>query len=320
VGGFLVEIGKAKVLSKDEEILLTTHVQEHSRIARACQYFHQQEGRDPSDLELCNLFSMSPSELEVLRCTSRRSKQLLVEHNLKLVVSVAKRYIGRGVAVEDLIQEGITGLIRGIEKFDPTRGFKLSTYAHWWIRQACARAVNEQCRTIRLPVHVYDGLARINKASLQFEANNGRKPTREEVASAVGLSAERVAIWQNSAYDVSSLDDPEHLGDSDWQTVMSNIASPDHDYVDDPLRSCETRMLQEDLNAVLSTLAPRERNVLRMKYGLMADDSVEMSLQDIGNTYGLSRERIRQIEKAAIDKLRHPMRALPLVEYFRSKQ
>ena len=316
VYSFLIELGKAKLLSREEEIMLTTHVQEHSRIARACELFLEAEGRDPTDHELCELFAMDIDELQLLRLTSRRSKQLLVEHNLRLVVSVAKRYNGKGVAFEDLIQEGITGLIRGIEKFDPTRGFKLSTYVHWWIRQACSRAVNDQCRTIRLPVHVYDALSRIGKHKLNFEVSNGRKPTDKEIAELMGLPVERIVALEKAARYTKSLDEPEFLSFMDsnderraWEPPSEMCAQ------DDPLVMCETNMLQEDLDAVLSTLAPRERNVLRMHYGLMFNEGEAMTLVDIGTTYGLSRERIRQIQSAAIDKLRHPMRALPLADH-----
>lgn len=229
---------------------------------------------------------------------------------------MAKRYAGRGVAFEDLIQEGITGLIRGIEKFDPAKGFKLSTYTHWWIRQACTRAVNEQSRTIRLPMHVHDSLARVQRMSRSLEHETGSKPSREDLALALGITVDKVVLLQQSAYEVRSLDDASSSWDLDCKTTLLESIQAVGDFrLEDPLKLCESDLLQEDLNAVLATLAPRERNVLRMHYGLMTEDGKSMTLKDIGVAYGLSRERIRQIESTALDKLRHPTRAVPLLEH-----
>ena len=341
VASFLVQIGQAKVLTRAEEVMLATQVREYAKATRVLEQFRESSDEDAyepdsrlefyseiggrsiplDDASLRALVGLDRGELEMLRSTSNRAKRLLVEHNLRLVVSVAKRFINRGVALEDLIQEGIGGLIRGVEKFEPERGFKFSTYAHWWIRQACARAVNDQSRTIRLPVHVFDELARMNRAKRAFERREGREPEPAELAEELGVHVDRLVALERASRDALSLDEATRPagnssdGASDGgraETVADKIVVRGKG-VDDPLGVCELDMVREELELVLETLAPRERNVVRMYYGM--HDGEAMRLNEIGETYGLSRERIRQIQSAAIDKLRHPVRARPLAEH-----
>ena len=332
VASFLVEISQTKLLSKEEEVLLATNVQQQARVVAARAAVAERAGKDPEDVapaELARaLGAASAADLETLRITANRSKQLLLRHNLRLVVSVAKKFIGRGVALEDLIQEGIGGLIRGVEGFDPERGFKFSTYAHWWIRQSCSRAVNDQSRTIRLPVHVYDALSKLTKARAAFELRHGRKPTRAELAKEAGTREEKIDALERARFAVESLD--ESLNAFMTADVNTGRAGTKQDLMDsnehvtydeDPFDAVQDVELQEDIESALATLAPRERNVLRMAYGMGAGASDDeprrepMNLGDIGTHYGLSRERIRQIQSGALSKLRQPVRALPLAEF-----
>jgi len=298
VASFLVEISQTKLLSKEEEVLLATNVQQQARVVAARVAVAERAGKDPNDVsetELARaLGAASAADLETLRITANRSKQLLLRHNLRLVVSVAKKFIGRGVALEDLIQEGIGGLIRGVEGFDPERGFKFSTYAHWWIRQSCSRAVNDQSRTIRLPVHVYDALSKLQKCRVALQS-------LDESAHAYAGADAAGAGGGGTKQDLTVSD--EHVT-----------------YDEDPFDTVQDAELQEDIESALATLAPRERNVLRMAYGMGAGEDDEarrepMNLGDIGTHYGLSRERIRQIQSGALSKLRQPVRALPLAEF-----
>ncbi len=331
VASFLVEISQTKLLTKEEEILLATNVQQQARVAAARDNIAARLGKDPeavTQAELANaLGAASAADLETLRITANRSKQLLLRHNLRLVVSVAKKFIGRGVAFEDLIQEGIGGLIRGVEGFDPERGFKFSTYAHWWIRQSCSRAVNDQSRTIRLPVHVYDALSKLQKTRSAFELKHGRKPTRAELADFAQMRPDKIDALERARVAVESLDEnlnaymTADVSTSRGGTKGDLMDSNEHvTYDEDPFDTVQDVELQEDISAALATLAPRERNVLRMAYGMGAgeDDALlnePMNLGDIGTRYGLSRERIRQIQSGALSKLRQPVRALPLAKF-----
>ena len=332
VASFLVEISQTKLLSKEEEVLLATNVQQQARVVAARAAVAERLGKDPNDVapaELARaLGAASAADLETLRITANRSKQLLLRHNLRLVVSVAKKFIGRGVAFEDLIQEGIGGLIRGVEGFDPERGFKFSTYAHWWIRQSCSRAVNDQSRTIRLPVHVYDALSKLQKCRVAFELRHGRRPTRAELAALADMREDKVDALERARFAVESLDESLHAyagadaaGAGGGGTKQDLTVSDEHvTYDEDPFDTVQDAELQEDIESALATLAPRERNVLRMAYGMGAgasDDETRepMNLGDIGTHYGLSRERIRQIQSGALSKLRQPVRALPLAEF-----
>ena len=306
---YLQEIGRIRLLRPDEEIELARKIADLLQLEELATQFESDKGHYPDTKEWAVLVEMPLIKFRRRLMLGRRAKEKMVQSNLRLVVSIAKKYMNRGLSFQDLIQEGSLGLIRAAEKFDHEKGYKFSTYATWWIRQAITRAIADQSRTIRLPVHLYETISRIKKTTKTLSQEFGRKPTEEEIAESMEMTIEKLRFIAKSAQLPISLETPigkeedSRLGDF----IEADIENPEQDVA--------KNLLREDLEGVLATLSPRERDVLRLRYGL--DDGRMKTLEEIGQIFDVTRERIRQIEAKALRKLRHPNRNGVLKEYIK---
>ena len=301
---YLKEIGKVPLLNPDEEIVLAQAMSAGNEAkARLDELEEQRKNGETPDI--------TPEEEAQLRKVYKKgesSKQKLAEANLRLVVSIAKRYVGRGMLFLDLIQEGNLGLIKAVEKFDYTKGYKFSTYATWWIRQAITRAIADQARTIRIPVHMVETINKVIRVSRQLLQELGHDPSANEIAEEMNMPVEKVREILKIAQEPVSLETPigeeedSHLGDF----IPDEGAS-------EPSEAASFTLLKEQLMDVLSTLTPREEKVLKLRFGI--EDGRTRTLEEVGKEFNVTRERIRQIEAKALRKLRHPSRSKKLKDF-----
>ncbi|MDX3105115.1 RNA polymerase sigma factor RpoD [Nonomuraea angiospora] len=289
---YLREIGRVPLLTAEEEVELAKSIE-------AGLFAEDKLGSGVSRLAF--------PEFRELVWQGTRAKQRLIEANLRLVVSIAKRYVGRGMLFLDLIQEGNLGLIRAVEKFDYTKGYKFSTYATWWIRQAITRAIADQARTIRIPVHMVETINKLVRVQRQLHQDLGREPIPEEIAKEMDLPVDRVVEIQRIAQEPVSLQSPIGEEDSDLGDFIE-----DADAVV-PMEAAAFIMLQDQLDDILATLSDREQRIIQLRFGLA--DGHPRTLEEVGREFGVTRERIRQIESKTLAKLRHPTRAQMLRDY-----
>ena len=296
IGMYLKEMSRVPLLTVDEELGLAIRIQ---------------IGRKAREEKIKLLGRQNASRRRRLDATiedGQNAREHLIKANTRLVVSIAKRFMGRGVALLDLIQEGNLGLMKAVEKYDHTRGFRFSTYATWWIRQTISRAISDQARTIRVPVHMNDRIRQLYRANHDLEQQLGRQPTIEELAEKVELPVHRVQWIMKVSWQPLSLESP--VGDEEDSELGQFI---EDEFSPTPMQSAYQSMLKDKLEEILSTLTPREARVLRLRFGL--DDGTSYTLEEVGQKFGLTRERIRQIEGRALRQLRHPKRAKQLKDY-----
>ena len=296
---YLKEIGKVNLLSSEEEIALAQDMGAGNAAKEQLEEMEKAGEEIPDEVR---------AQLNKTIKRGERAKQRLAEANLRLVVSIAKRYVGRGMQFLDLIQEGNLGLIKAVEKFDFTKGFKFSTYATWWIRQAITRAIADQARTIRIPVHMVETINKVIRVSRQLLQELGHDPSPNEIAAEMGMPVEKVREILKIAQEPVSLETPigeeedSHLGDF----IPDEGAS-------EPSEAASFTLLKEQLMDVLSTLTPREEKVLKLRFGI--EDGRTRTLEEVGKEFNVTRERIRQIEAKALRKLRHPSRSKKLKDF-----
>jgi RNA polymerase primary sigma factor len=297
IGLYLKEMSRVPLLQVEEELELAR------RIERGRQAQRELNG------EVAGNGLPTVQDLELLVRDGDLAREHLIKANTRLVVSIAKRYIGRGVPFLDLIQEGNLGLMKAVEKYEYQRGFRFSTYATWWIRQTITRAIADQGRTIRVPVHMVDRIRQLYRTTHEMEQSLGRIPTTDELADKLHLPANKVDWMLRVSWLPLSLESPvsEDEEDSELGMFVEDQITPT------PIQSTYTRLLREKVEAVLDTLPPREARILRMRFGL--DNGRTYTLEEVGEKFGLTRERIRQIEGKALRRLRHPRRARQLKDY-----
>jgi len=300
VRAYLKEIGKVPLLTAELEVELAQRIE--------AGLFAAEKIRQADEGEAAKLSTALRRDLEWLVADGGRAKRHLLEANLRLVVSIAKRYLGRGMLFLDLIQEGNLGLIRAVEKFDYTKGYKFSTYATWWIRQAITRAMADQARTIRIPVHMVEQINKLTRVQREMLQELGREPTPEELAKELDMTPEKVVEIQGYAREPVSLETT--IGDDQDSNLGDFIEDADAPVAAEVV---SYGLMQEQLNEVLRTLTDREAAVVKMRFGLV--DGQPRTLDEIGREFGLTRERIRQIESKTLSKLRHPSRSQKLRDY-----
>ena len=293
---YLKEIGKVNLLTPEEELSLAKRMADGETAKEQLEEIGEEIDED------------TKKQIDLLIADGEKAKKSLAEANLRLVVSIAKRYVGRGMLFLDLIQEGNLGLIKAVDKFDYTKGYKFSTYATWWIRQAITRAIADQARTIRIPVHMVETINKLVRVSRQLVQELGREPTPEELAKELNMPVDKVREISKISQEPVSLETP--IGEEEDSHLGDFI--PDED-APAPSEAASFVLLKEQLGAVLETLSEREAKVLRLRFGL--DDGRARTLEEVGKEFDVTRERIRQIEAKALRKLRHPSRSRKLMDY-----
>ena len=293
---YLKEIGKVNLLTPEEELSLAKRMADGETAKEQLEEIGEEIDED------------TKKQIDLLIADGEKAKKSLAEANLRLVVSIAKRYVGRGMLFLDLIQEGNLGLIKAVDKFDYTKGYKFSTYATWWIRQAITRAIADQARTIRIPVHMVETINKLVRVSRQLVQELGREPTPEELAKELNMPVDKVREISKISQEPVSLETP--IGEEEDSHLGDFI--PDED-APAPSEAATFVLLKEQLGAVLETLSEREAKVLRLRFGL--DDGRARTLEEVGKEFDVTRERIRQIEAKALRKLRHPSRSKKLKDF-----
>lgn len=291
---YLTDIGRVNLLDAEEEAVYASLIQEGNRAEKL----------------LLNKDNLTIDEITDLKELSKKgieARQILIESNLRLVVSIAKHYLNRGLTFMDLIQEGNLGLIKAVYRFDPSKGFRFSTYGTWWIRQAITRAIADQARTVRIPVHMVEAINKLNKEKTLLTQELNREPTLVELANHLGISEKKVEQLLQISLETVSLD--VLVGDDEDSTLGDMLVDTS---IINPLEYTENQIYKEKIDALLATLTPREEKIIKMRYGLL--DNIQRTLEEIGKEFGITRERVRQIEIKAIRRLRHPSRIKMLKE------